>query len=146
VSGVVRYWKFRLYPEPDHSRLFVRAYVFERRKDQLKFWRMMGGCIGREASAAHSEIERYLPNGRKDGVIGCAVFRRKTLGAGLVTHELLHAVAAWARRKKITTESLGERGDDGVIPQDAPEERMAQAIGQMTAQFWRRAIAAGLTR
>jgi len=138
------FWKFRLYPEPGKSRLFVRAIVFRRRKDQLAFWKLMGDRIGRSAGAAHSEIERYLPSGRKDGLIGIAVFRHSTLGAGLVTHELMHAVSAWARRKRIPTASLGERGGDGIIPPNAPEERMAQAIGQMTAQFWRKAIAAGL--
>ena len=143
----MRTWECRLYPEPGSSRLFVRAVVFDQRKDLLRFWHL---CDGKpmQARARCQEVDQFYPSkngGRphKTGLVACVSFWRGEMGAEIVAHELQHAAFAWARRRRLNVGSIDD-GGAGVVHRDHPEERIAEALGQITSQFMARATASGL--
>jgi len=141
-----RVWECRLYPEPGRRHLYVRAVVFHRRKDMLEFWRL---CDGKpmHARARCQEVDQYRfdkgKSRRKTGLIACVSLWRGEMGTATVTHEFTHATMAWARRRGLDVASIDD-GKAGVIPQDHPEERIAEALGHLTSQFVARASASGL--
>ena len=142
-----RVWRFRLFPEPAKSRLYVRALVFDRRKDMLEFWRQSHDVSGRaRASCAEVSVLEPSKNGnrpRLSPLIARVSLWRKEMDVGTITHEFGHAALAWARRRKLKVEHLDD-GVDGLIPQNHPEERIAWALGHLTSQFVARAAKAGL--
>lgn len=127
----------RLYPKP--GSLYVRAIVFERRRDLVAFWRACHVTV--RARAMCMEVHRiYVRPGhrdRLDPLVATVTILRDDLGAGLVSHEMLHATFAIARRLKLDFLEIGKDGS-GVLPSTSPEELMCRWHGNMIAAFWRR--------
>jgi hypothetical protein len=145
--GRVGFHHWRLYPDPK-SRLYVRVYVFDRRCDQRAFFRMLSPSISkrmaRQTRAVCVEAEvRDRRTKRRKPVVAAVLFDKSRLGAGLVAHEMLHALACWARRTKLDLTDLMQDGE-GLIPADAPEERAAGLLGELVRQFTVKAIQAKL--
>lgn len=65
------------------------------------------------------------------------------LGIGLVSHELLHASLAYARRCRLDGTPIFDRGDHGG-PVEPQEEWLCYAHGELVSQFVGRAYRSGL--
>lgn len=145
--GAAGFHHWRLYPVPG-SRLFVRAYVFDRRCDMRAFFRKLApsasGRTARSLRAVCCEAEvRDRKTKRRKPVVAAVLFERSRLGAGLIAHEMTHALAAWARRTGLDLSAMMQEGV-GLIPQDAPEERAAEILGELVRLLTVRLYDAGL--
>ena len=74
------------------------------------------------------------------GMIGYVLIWEKHLNHATVSHEIFHAVAWWAHRKRLDPVKClswkGWKTQRGI----STHERMAEAMGKITAEFWRRVI------
>jgi hypothetical protein len=140
-----RSWNFRIYPDPK-SRLYVRVIVVESRKD---FTTLVVGrhLTGADATLGFCQASNILvgQKGRlhRDPEVATVAFYRRAMGEGMVAHEFLHATAAWFRRRRWSTEAIGQ-ARKGTIPRDHPEEVACILLGRMVALFTQRAIRLGI--
>lgn len=86
---------------------------------------------------------------RKTGLFAEANFHRRRIGIEVITHELTHAVFAFADRRKLplaeTVNKDWRTGTKGqVMDQGGPEERFCYALGQMCRQFTQKCYDLGL--
>ena len=126
--------KFRLYPDPHHSRLYALAIVFHKRKDLLAFWRLCDQDAKGRARAA--EVHRYTGKGarRLDPKFCALTFWKGEIGSGTVAHELYHATVFYGLRRGFLFAELADTST-GFLPIEGEHERLADAMGHMMKQF-----------
>lgn len=126
---------FRLYPKPDSddrkSSLYVRTVVWPTRRAMIdrakrEDWPgardLWGFCLAYEPKdgegAAVAEVHLCVPH----------------LTPDVVTHEMLHATFAWARRVRVEWDRVGQVGGESEwFVRD--EERICYAHGSLVQQF-----------
>jgi hypothetical protein len=65
--------------------------------------------------------------------LGVLFFHRRSLGAGLVAHEMTHAAVVWARRVGVSGRRVWHQRGDW---EGGANERFADAVGNLCAHFW----------
>jgi len=138
----------RLYPEPDRT-LYVRVRVHPTLKAMHERSRELTAAGTHEHRAPMRHVRGFCTEwnvvkctkkrARRHPCIAEVNFAGRYCTMEIVTHELLHATMAWARRVGFEFSRLGD--DDHV---NAEEERIAYVHGEMCRQFMVRANTAGV--
>lgn len=118
--------RFRVYPLPDERR-YVWVIVFHDEPTMFAFWGRQNAQMqqrrARKDFLAMSTV--WLDKGRRN--IGQVLLRRGATDVSIVTHEFAHMALFYVR------DLLKQRVDRGTA-----DEAIADAVGHMTAQFYRR--------
>jgi hypothetical protein len=142
---------FRIYPEQGRT-LYVRVLVHDtlkamrERSRELKRRGYSADYVGRNCYGFCNEWNHWQVQAEEDGgrcrrdpCIAEVNLARKHCTMGIVTHELLHATFAWARRVRFPFACLSHEAQamEG-------EEWISYAHGDLCRDFMVRAEAAGL--
>lgn len=137
---------FRLRPDPGRT-LYVRAQVWPSKVLMHAYLRAVGlqpdDCLGRCTAV---EVRHF----NSDGTSRLAPMFAEVnlciphLGIGIVSHELLHATFAYARRCRLDGRTVFDRSLDTGGDCSPDEEWLCYAHGSLVSQFTRRAYEQGL--
>jgi hypothetical protein len=122
---------FRIYPEKSSEYFWV--WVYPTQAQMIRF----SAHLRRTAADLVPDALAYVHPVTTKGMIGYVLIWEKHLNHATVSHEIFHAVAWWAHRKRLDPVKClswkGWKTQRGI----ATHERMAEAMGKMAAQFWR---------
>lgn len=131
---------WRLYPDPELRSRYVQVIVWDRLDAMRRYVRLvmpaMRTRLSRRLAGCCTTPEVQGPR------VATVILCRKHIGGGLVAHEMTHAAVAWGGRRRWDFAQMVDRR--GVVPRDAVEERMADTVGTLVRDFYRKADAAGL--
>lgn len=135
----------RLRLEPGRS-YYVRVNVWPSRRTLERRLRQHGvRAVDRTYAACHElEVRRFSPGRavRRDPIVCEVNFHRRNMGVGIVSHEMLHASLAYARRLRLDLTPIAAESANGRVAD--VEEAIAYVHGDLVSQFVRRAYALGL--
>lgn len=117
---------FRIHPQASGKLYFVVNIWPTKKAMHAHCW-----WVNANFDACCSGYDR-IKNGRKANHMGEINFAVKFLGAGVVTHEMVHAAMRHAGRHQYRGLSFDQR--DGMVSQ--AEEYLADVISRLTTQFW----------
>jgi len=110
---------FRVYPEGRRQKSYFTVRLFRSEHKMFRFYHALTNLRRMDFRAI---VVSWCADGPELGQI---FFAPRSVVPGIVTHEMVHAGMTWAARRKVRV--LTKRG----------EEKLAQAVEKMTAQFWR---------
>lgn len=137
---------FRIYPE--NKSLYATVNIWPSKAAMYRHRPLQrtheASCTGQMAFYPKRKGKQ-----RKDGLFAELNFHRKSLGVGVVSHEITHAAFSWAERRRIPLAIEHTWYDvnakrKGVLSQDSPEERFCYALGEMVRQFTERCYKIGV--
>ena len=124
--------RFRIYPE-ERTGFYFEVWIYPERTMMIQHIARLRGTDRLDVDAL-----AYTHPLTVKRLIGDVLIWGKSLDKWTVSHELFHAVAWWAHRKRLDPAKClswkGWKTQRGI----ATHERMAEAMGKMTAEFWRR--------
>lgn len=119
---------FHVYPASRHSFYFtVNIWPTKTAMRQHCFW-ITGNF---DAASTGLSTTRY-PQARQTKEIGQVNFYRRSIGAGLVAHELLHSVIRWLQLLNLSEDSFHIKAGRA----SESEELMCGALHRMVIDFW----------
>ena len=127
--------RFRIYPE-ERTGFYFEVWIYPTLFPMISHIdRLRAGT----PAAIPSGIEGYVHPLKGKRHIGYILLREKYCDQITIIHECWHAVAWWSKRKRWKPDScLSWNNWEKGIPASSTHERMAEAIGKMAAQIWRR--------
>lgn len=132
------HYAWRLRPVPG-STLYVYCVVFDR-VDAMRRYASLTAPLGARLSRRLAAC--CTTPAARERRVASVVFCRKRLGGGIVSHEMTHAAVSWGVRAGWDWSQLN--GAEGVIPKTAPEEMLAEIVGELVRQFFVRAQRVGI--
>lgn len=125
---------FNIYPE--YKRLHYRVHVWRTRDEMVAYLRASHTEPGEHCEAMVQTFwrERVTSTGRVVASPRCGDihFYQDALSEEIISHEMAHATLGWARRIRLGTSPLVERGGGGPVCGD--EERFFYANGRLNLQ------------
>lgn len=137
----------RIRVKPRQGSLYVLVLIFATKQAMRTYWKHECLKPGIKTVALCHSYKRYRVRHSKrtrlHPDVATVTFWRHRMGTGVLTHELMHATLAVARRLKL---DLTKVYDDkpGFIPRDHPEEELCYMHGEMVRQLVDRAWKLGV--
>lgn len=126
--------KFNIYPQKGDKR-YYRVVVFNQKLEMRQYAQMFSHYENCEAVTFSYLAHRVNKAGKTTQLnrIGDILFYKNSFGAGIVAHEMTHAVNHWFKNNKISFKLDKINKDWG-----QHDEQHAWMVGYLTNQFWKK--------
>jgi hypothetical protein len=128
-------FKFKVRPTV-RSKWWYDVLVYDTKKEMLKearelYIKVFGHNCRKYVNGAEAITFGYSPSDKKKkNKLGDILFYKGYLGAGVVSHEMVHAAVYCHKEIRVNLNKLYNSYND--------DERFADTVGYLNAQFWRK--------
>lgn len=130
---------WRIYPDRAKRREFYKVFLFPDKASMYAFENHVRARVRSTKIAAAQEaglqnnytaLTTAFMRPKKNGQIGYVLFHQEWMGAGVVGHEITHAVFQWWELRRRSLKALGNKTW-------RRQEEFCETVERMTIDFWR---------